>query len=257
MPGSPSNPFDLTGRVVLVTGGASGIGAGITNVLAEACATVVIVDNDDVGASRQSAALASAGHKGGYVTIDLAQEDSIVRGCAEAISTYGGPWALINNAGLQDRELLLDGTVEMWDRTFSVNARAPFLMIREIARAMVEGKNGGRIINIASAALIGNISVGHSAYAASKAALLGLARANALELSEYGITVNTILPGGVMTPGGMAAKGPEPAGPARRRPPFGFSEPRDIGTAALFFASPAAKMITNQVLAVDGGWNTT
>jgi NAD(P)-dependent dehydrogenase (short-subunit alcohol dehydrogenase family) len=87
--------------------------------------------------------------------------------------------------------------------------------------------------------------------------LLALSRASALELVEYAITVNTVLPGGVATPGAIAAKGPPVEGPARRRPPLGICEPRDIGAAVLFFSTPAARSITNQVLAVDGGFSVT
>ncbi len=253
----PIPSFDLNGKVALVTGGASGIGVGITAVLAEAGATVVIADRDEAGARREAAALIEAGHKAGAVAIDLADEASIVHGCAEVISAYGAPWALVNNAGLQDRELLLEGTAAEWDRMNAVNGRGPFLMTREIARAMVAAGQGGRIVNIASAALIGSIIKGLAAYTGSKGALLGLSRASALELAEHAITVNTILPGGVATPGAIGAKGPPPEGPARRRPPLGMCEPWDMGAAVLFFASPAARHVTNQVLAVDGGWSVT
>jgi NAD(P)-dependent dehydrogenase (short-subunit alcohol dehydrogenase family) len=249
--------FSLSGKVALVTGGASGIGTGITAVLAEAGATVVIADINDSNARSEVAALTEAGHRVGAVHIDLGDEDSIVRGCAEVVSHYGAPWLLVNNAGLQDRQLLLDGTAAEWDRINRVNARGPFLMTREIARAMVAAGQGGRIVNIASAALTGAIIKGLAAYVGSKGALLALSRASALELVEHAITVNTVLPGGVATPGSMSAKGPSVEGPGRRRPPLGMSEPRDIGAAVLFFATPAARSITNQVLAVDGGFSIT
>ena len=252
-----SAPFELGGRVALVTGGASGIGTGIAAVLAEAGATVVIADRDREGALRAAAQLVAAGHKAGSVCMDLAAEASIVGGCAEVIAGFGIPWVLVNNAGLQDRELLLEGTAAQWDRMNAVNGRGPFLTTREIARAMVAEGRGGRIVNIASAALVGSLVRGLAAYAGSKGALLALSRASAFELADHRITVNTILPGGVATPGAINATGPPAEGPARRRPPLGLCEPRDMGAAVLFFASPAARAVTNQVLSVDGGWSLT
>jgi NAD(P)-dependent dehydrogenase (short-subunit alcohol dehydrogenase family) len=251
------NSFDLSGKVALVTGGATGIGAGIAAVLAEAGATVVIADRDEAGARRAAASLRDAGRRVDAVALDLADEASIVRACAQVVSAYGVPWTLVNNAGVQDRELLLESTASEWERTNSINARGPFLMTREIARAMAAAGVGGRIVNIASAALVGSLVKGLAAYTASKGALLGLSRASAFELADHAITVNTILPGGVATPGAMGAKGPAAEGPGRRRPPLGVCEPRDIGAAVLFFASPAARYVTNQTLAVDGGWSVT
>jgi len=253
----PPKPFDLDGKVALVTGGAGGIGAGIASVLAEAGAIVVIADHDEAGARRAAATLSEGGSRASGVHVDLADETSIVRACAEVISQYGVPWVLVNNAGVQDRELLLEGTAGEWDRTNAINARGPFLMTREIARAMAAGGLGGRIVNIGSAGLVGALVKGLASYSASKGALLGLSRASAFELADLAITVNTILPGGVATPGAIAAKGPLAEGPGRRRPPLGTCEPRDIGAAVLFFASPAACRITNQVLTVDGGWSVT
>jgi NAD(P)-dependent dehydrogenase (short-subunit alcohol dehydrogenase family) len=215
----------------------------------------VIADRDRAGAERQVAALAQSGGRAAAVQVDLADEASIVRGCAEIASRHGTPWLLVNNAGLQDRQLLLEGTAQEWDRIHAVNARGPFLITREIARAMVAAGEGGRIVNIASAALWGQMVKGGVPYAGSKGALLGLSRAAALELVEHRITVNTVLPGGVATPGAIGARGPAPEGPGHRMPPLGLCGPRDIGAAVLFFATPAAHAITNQVIAVDGGWS--
>ncbi len=250
--------FQLDGRLALVTGGASGIGAGIAESLAQAGALVVVADIDQAGAQNQVERLNAAGYRADWVALDLANEASIVQACAQVVELHGTPWALVNNAGLQSRELLLEASADHWQRTHAVNARGPMLMIREIGQAMVAGGNGGRIVNVASAVLIGQLIHGLAAYTASKGALLGLSRSAALELAPHAITVNTLLPGGVMTPGSLAAaKGPEAAGPARRLPVLGFCEPSDMGAAVQFFVSPAARYVTNQVLAVDAGWTLT
>lgn len=256
-PATATGAYGFGGEVVIVTGAALGIGAGIAEVLAQAGATVVIADISGDKAQAAAEALRGAGHRADAVVMDVGDESSIVRGHAEIVGRHGAPWGLVNNAGIQDRQLLLDGTAEEWNRVHAVNTRGVFLLTREAARAMVAAGNGGRIVNVASAALIGSLTRGHAIYASSKAALIGLMRAAALELVEHRITVNTILPGGVATPGAIGARGPAPEGPACRRPPLGLCEPRDIGAAVLFLASPMARAITNQAFAIDGGWSLT
>jgi len=245
--------FALTGRVIVVTGGASGIGVGICEVLTEAGAVVVIADRDGDGAQAQ----VSSGAAADWVGVDLADEASIVSSVAQVVERHGAPWALVNNAGLQHREMLLDGTAHHWERLHAVNARAPFLMIREVARAMIAKGQGGRIVNCASCGLEGQFVQGLAAYLSSKGGLAALTTSAAFELAEHAITVNTVLPGGVGTPGAITAEGPPPLGPGNRRPPLGMCTPRDVGSAVLYFATPAAHLITNQVLAVDGGFSVT
>ena len=254
---SASAAFDLHGRLAVVTGGASGIGVGIVRALAAAGADVVIADRDAASSARAIAALGDEGLSVHGVTLDLADEASIVAACAEVLGQHGTPWLLVNNAGLQDREALLDTTVAEWDRMMAVNARGPLLMTREIGRAMVAAGRGGRIVNVASNSARVAAVTGLASYASSKGALLSLSLTSAFELVEHGITVNAVLPGGVMTPGAMAARGPATAGPARRKPPLGMCEPQDIGAAVLFFASPAARYVTNQTLTVDAGASLT
>ncbi len=247
-----TSPFDLSGKIAFVTGGASGIGVGIAQVLAEAGAQVIIADLDSDNGQRVEAELGNAA----FIEVDLADEASITGACAETIARFGSPWILVNNAGLQNRELLLEATVDHWERTNAVNARAPMLLIRELARAMVAKGDGGRIINVASCVLRGQVIKGLSAYASSKGAIAALTRSSAFELAEHGITVNTVLPGAVMTPGSIGATGPAGEGPGRRHGLLSpLCDPRDIGAAVAFFASPAARYITNQELAVDAGFS--
>lgn len=247
----------LKGKVALVTGGASGIGSAISEALARAGARVVIADVNQMASRELADRLSNAGLSAEVVALDLTEESSITACCAHVVKTHGVPWVLVNNAGLQDRESFLESTAREWDRMHAVNARGAFLLTREVAREMVAAGSGGRIVNVASAALSGSIVKGLVAYTASKGSLAGMGSAAAFELSEYGITVNTVLPGGVPTPGAIAAKGPTPEGPARRAVPLGMCEASDIAGAVLFFASSLASKVTNQTLAVDGGFSVT
>ncbi len=247
--------FNLAGRLAIVTGGASGYGVGVCEVLAEAGAIVVIADINVDGAGAMAESLRASGRQAHAIGLDLADEKSIVDAVAEVVERHGAPWLLVNNAGLQDREMLVDLTAAEWDRMHAVNARGPFLMAREAAKVMISQGKGGRIVNVASAWLRGMMVVGGAAYGASKGSLAAFGSGAALELAPHGITVNTVLPGGAATPGAIHAKGPIPEGPGHRRSPFGLCDGRDLGAAVLYFASPAAAKVTNQQLAVDAGFS--
>lgn len=249
--------FAINDEVAVVTGAAGGIGLGIATVLAEAGAWVVLAGRDHEGLTREAAALRRSGLNAVAARVDVADESSVVDACRDIVDNVGVPWLLVNNAAVQDREALLDSSTAEWDRMQAVNARGAYLMTRELARPMVAAGRGGRIVNIASNVLRGGLITGLCAYAASKGALTALSSAAAFELAEHGITVNTVLPAAVITPGAINAKGPISDGPATRKTPFGFQEPREIGAAVLFFASRAARPITNQVLAVDGGFSVS
>ncbi len=252
-----TGPFDLNDRVIVVTGGAMGIGEGMVRMLAGAGAHIAIADRDLAKGKALAAELRADGLAAQAFAVELADEGSIIALSADVIAAMGTPWALVNNAGVQDRQLLLEGTAEEWDRNNAINARAPFLLTREFGRAMVAAGNGGRIVNVASCSLRGQAIKGLASYMGSKGALAALTKASALELAEYGITVNTVLPGGVGTPGSIGAKGPPAEGPARRMPALGMCEPSDIAGAVLYFVSPAARFATNQTICVDAGWSVT
>lgn len=247
--------FNLGGRIAIVTGGASGYGVGVCEVLAEAGAAVVVADIDVDGAGTMAESLRASGCAAWPIGVDLGDEESVVAAVAEVVGSHGIPWLLVNNAGVQDREMLIDMTAAEWDRNQAINARGPFLMAREAAKAMIAGGGGGRIVNVASAWLRGMMVLGGAAYGASKGALAAFSQGAALELAPHGITVNTVLPGGAATPGAIHARGPKPEGPGRRASPFGLCDGRDLGAAVLYFASPAAAKVTNQQLAVDAGFS--
>jgi len=247
--------FNLAGKTAVVTGGASGYGTGICEVLAEAGAKVVIADIQAEAAEAMAESLKAEGAEADWVVLDLVEEALVVAACAAIVKRHGAPWLLVNNAGIQDREMLLEMSRQEWDRNIDINARGPFLMTRELGRAMVEGGQGGRIVNVASAWLRGMMVVGGAAYGASKGALAAFSSGAALELAPHGITVNTVLPGGAATPGAIHARGPAPEGPGHRTTPFGLCDGRDLGAAVLYFASPSAAKVTNQQLAVDAGFS--
>lgn len=253
---SASHAFRLDGRLAVVTGGAMGIGSGICDTLADAGARIVIADIDEAAAASKVQELRAAGYDAESVRVDLSDEGSVVAACADLVAAHGAPWLLVNNAGVQHREMILEGSVAHWDRNYAINVRGPFLMIRELGRAMVAAGQGGRIVNLASNSLAGEFVKGLGAYMAAKGGLAALTTAAAYELADHAITVNTVLPGGVGTPGAMNASGTVPEGPGLSRVrPLGFCEPADIAAAVLYFAVPAARFTTNQVLAVDAGFS--
>lgn len=248
-------PFSLSGKTAFITGAGSGVGAGIAAELARAGAFVIVSDVDLQSARTKADELAAAGFKADYLSMDVSRETSVISGCAEVVRRHGAPWTVVNNAGIQDRQYISEETAEAWDRIQAVNARGPFLVTREFGNAMVAACRGGRIVNIASGVLAGMIVKGAAAYVASKGALAAFTSVSALELAPHGITVNTILPGAIPTPGTMKAKGPPTEGPGMRRAAFGFCDPQDIGLAVVYLASPAGRMVTNQMLSVDGGFS--
>jgi NAD(P)-dependent dehydrogenase (short-subunit alcohol dehydrogenase family) len=248
--------FDLSDRLAIVTGGASGIGAEISTYLTSARARVVVLDRNKELAGEKAAALNIAGGSASPACIDIADEKAVVEGFSSIVSTFGAPYLLVNAAGLQDRSLLLETTAAEWDRIHAVNLRGAFFCLREAAKPMKAAGHGGRIVNIGSLGVLHPMIEGLAAYSASKGGLIALMRNAAYELAQSGITVNAVSPGGVDTPGARSATGPVPSGPfpALRGAPLGACTAADMALAVLFFASPAAARITAQNLVVEGGF---
>lgn len=246
--------LDLTGKVAIVTGAASGMGAETARYLAGAGASVVAADWNGPGAEAMAAELNKAGVKALAVTVDISDEASVLRMMERVKDQFGRLDILVNNAGIQNRALLADMSVEYWDQVQAVNLRGTFLCLREAAK-MMRGNGGGTIVNISSVGSLHPNLAGLGAYGPSKAGVNQLTRNAAFEFAQDGIRVNAVLPGGVITEGGMKATGTVPSGRAVEMPPLGrIGQPRDIAALVLFLAGPAASYITGQTFIADGGF---
>ena len=246
--------IDLSQKRALVTGGAKGIGAAVAARLAEAGAMVTIADLDPAGRDT-AAALRASGLTADHVSCDITDPDQL-RAATVAAAGDGPLDILINNAGIFPTTGRIDAvTDEFVSRMLDVNVRAQFSAAREGARCMTRG---GSIVNLASiAALRGGANI--SAYAVSKAAILGLTRAFANELGPQGIRVNAIAPGVIDTPGVQEQLGPLRASgvdidKAISANPLGLvGRPDHIARVALFLCSELAEFVTGQIVVVDGG----
>lgn len=240
----------LEGRVAIVTGGASGIGRATALLFAKEGAKVVVADIDAAGAE------STAKECGGTaVQADVSNPEDCARIVRTAVDTFGGLHVLFNNAGIIRRTTALDLEVEEWDRVMAVNVRSVFLMCKYAIPAM---KDGGSIVNTGSG---WGLKGGGNAlsYCASKAAVVNMTRALAIDHARAGIRVNSVNPGDTDTP--MLREEARQLqedwaafeADAADRPMGRSGTPDEIAQAVLFLASDAASYITGSALVVDGG----
>ena len=250
--------FGLTGRVALVTGGASGIGRGIAGRLADAGADVAVADLDAGRAAAAAAELAALGGRAIGLGADVRDEAGVGAMLRDVTAALGVPTILVNNAGIYPATPIADMAVGEWDRVMATNLRGAFLCLREGACAMRAGGGGGAIVNVSSIESMHPSFVGMAHYGASKGGLNMLTRSAALEFAPDRITVNAVCPGGVQTEGTQAAFGEGLKQRLEARIPLGrVATTEDIGGVVLFLASPAASYITGATLVVDGGYLIT
>lgn len=251
------NPFNLEGKVALITGGNSGIGLGMADALAQAGADVCVWGtNPDKNAAAQSQ-LEAHGTRVLALRCDVSDEQAVDKAFAETLSTLGKVDSCFVNAGIGAGTALpfYEQPTEVWRRVWGVNLDGAFFTLRAAARHMVERGEGGRLIATSSASTIHGAPRGQS-YASSKAALIATMQGLAVELARHNITSNVIIPGWIATPMTERNVGNEKFETAViKRVPFRrWGTGEDFGGIAVYLASDASKYHTGDTLVIDGGY---
>jgi 3-oxoacyl-[acyl-carrier protein] reductase len=242
--------FQLTDKVALVTGASRGIGRAIAGRMAAQGATVMAVARDG-HAEATAAAIREAGGAAEAVSLDVTDHAALERLPARIVERYGRLDIVVSNAGITRDQLLMRMKREDWDAVLATNLTAAFTLGQAVLRPMIR-QRGGRIILVSS--VVGQMgNAGQASYAASKAGLIGFAKALAREVASRGITVNAIAPGLIDTDMTRAIAGKAQDDWAAQIPLGRLGTVDDVATAACFLASDEAAYITGHVLAVNGG----
>ncbi|MFH9689659.1 SDR family NAD(P)-dependent oxidoreductase [Streptomyces sp. NPDC017413] len=250
-----SGLFSLEGRVAVVTGGSSGIGRGITGALARAGAAVVVVARREAELSATVDDLTAEGCRAAWVSADLSTTEGARAGADEAVRAFGEPDILVNCAGINLRPPMSELGEDVWDTTMAVNLKAPFLLGQRFGPGMAE-RGYGRIIHVTSQQAH-RAFVNSGAYGVSKGGLESLARSQAEAWSPHGVTVNTLVPGFVLTPlNERLASAPETVASLAARTLVGRNGlAEDFAGAAVFLAGRSSAYVTGQSVFVDGGFS--
>jgi NAD(P)-dependent dehydrogenase (short-subunit alcohol dehydrogenase family) len=249
-----SKLFDLSGKVAFVTGGSKGLGLAMARGLAEAGADILISSrHEDELRKALDQILAGTGRKGGYFVADMSNRSEVEALAKSALAKFGRIDVLINNAGTNAPQAIDQITDETWDRVMEINLNSIMVLTRAIVPQMKQRK-WGRIIHISS--IMGFVSKEkRNVYSVAKTGLIGFARASALDLGEFGITVNCIAPGPFMTDLPMSLlSDKEKADFAQMTAMNRWGDPKELVGPALLLASDAGSYITGATLVVDGGY---
>jgi len=247
-----TNPFDLSGKVAIITGANTGIGQAIALALAEAGADIAAVGRTPAQETVEKAR--ALGRRAEIVSADLSTIEPVQRIVDETVDKLGGLGILVNNAGIIRRADAVDFTEEDWDAVVDTNLKSVFFLCQAAGRHMI-ANGGGKIINIASMLTFqGGIRV--PSYTASKSGIGGLTKLLANEWASKGVNVNAIAPGYIATNNTAALQADEVRNKSilDRIPAGRWGDASDLGGAAVFLASRAADYVQGHILAVDGGW---
>jgi 3-oxoacyl-[acyl-carrier protein] reductase len=250
---SAAEIFDLHGKVALVTGASSGLGARFAELLAENGASVVLVARRAERLTALQAQIAKFGGKAITVAADVRDRGAMAGAFDAAEKSFGTVTILVNNAGVAHAARAVELGEDEWRRVLSVDLDAVFFCAQEAARRMLAAKTGGSIVNIASVLGFG-VDKGVVAYATAKAGVIQLTKALALELAFKGIRVNAIAPGWIVTELNHDYLATERGAAIKRDIPIGrFGEERDLDGPLLLLASDAGRFVTGATIVADGG----
>ncbi|HXG52673.1 MAG TPA: SDR family NAD(P)-dependent oxidoreductase [candidate division Zixibacteria bacterium] len=232
--------------VIIVTGGAGGIGSAVCKDLGGAGLQVAVADYAEEAAERIAAEIRGAGGEAFAVRVDVGDKESVARMTAETLRRYGRIDYLLNGAGVMTRVPVVDMPEEEWDRVLRINLKGAFLCSQAAARHMI-ARRAGRIISIASGrGVAGQARAAH--YAASKAGVIALTKSLAMELAPHGVTVNCICPGATDTPMSRAGSTPEEFKKRQEVPPLmnGLTTKEEINGLIRYLLSDATRFVTGQ-----------
>jgi NAD(P)-dependent dehydrogenase (short-subunit alcohol dehydrogenase family) len=252
-------PFDLTGKVALVTGGNGGIGLGMAEAMAASGADIVVWGTNETKNAAAEKKLKEHGKRVITRKVNVANEKEVVDGMAAAVKDMGRLDCVVANAGIGGGAPLAELTTDLWRKVHGVNEDGVFWTFREATKHMIDraksGDASGSLVVVASTAGIEG-AARNSAYGATKGAVMSMARALAVELARYGIRCNSIAPGWIATDMTQGAQDNPvfnekviPRVPARR-----WGQPEDFGGIAVYLASDASSYHTGETFIIDGGY---